>query len=156
MALTDAERVEAFTKLAESGFVSFNERRKYEWKVNFGLWTALAIMIGFGATTPVHKLRFLNGYLFLVPHLLVFISYWLWTAGLHARNSNDKKFWELYRMRAEFLVDGRPEWIFKEKDHDKFFGWFLKDGRWSKYPQIVFTFILILANLFLYWPRLGF
>src|SRR5438270_13279188 len=40
------DRFDALLKLAESFWKQMDTRRAYEWKVSFGLWTALGVLAG--------------------------------------------------------------------------------------------------------------
>ena len=42
----DSVRIETLLKLGEASWNSWDRRRSYEWKVSFGLWSALGLIAG--------------------------------------------------------------------------------------------------------------
>jgi len=48
------EKAEAFYRMGRIAIERLERRRKYEWRINFGLWTAFAIGTGYLFTNEVN------------------------------------------------------------------------------------------------------
>lgn len=79
-------RIDALLKLADSVWNEMDRRRSFEWKVNFGLWTALALLAGFMFRAEFNPSAW--GRLFVVYVIgaitVVYISVWM--LGLQRRS----------------------------------------------------------------------
>jgi hypothetical protein len=119
-------------------------RRAYEWKVNFGLWTALALLAGLLVRDEVKLLaatKICWGILFV---LIIIVYIFIWSAGLHRRNAQNRRdanhFWGLATKDMDLDKDS----IDKFKVTPVPSMW--KD--WSRLSQISFTLILaIIAGI---------
>lgn len=155
MALTERERFESFAKLSEMGFDRLHKRREYEWKINFGIWTVLAVMIGFGATDSKDLKVDLPGFLFLAMHVVVLIIYAVWTTGLQLSNKVDQRFGFHYEDRAEDLVSDSTGRF----DHQAISSSLKRVGgprTWAILSQVAFTVLLLASDVATYWSRLRF
>jgi len=78
-------------RLGDAYWRDFNERRSYEWKVNFGLWAALFSFAAIVAKGDL-SLSSMLGSLITVIIIVVFLVYWLlWLPGLRRRNFKNLK-----------------------------------------------------------------
>ena len=84
---------------------SFENRRSYEWKLAFGLWTGLGLFTYF-ATEHAALISGLCLFL-LAAAYFVLAAVWslLWQPALHGANRKDKAWKHYYLHRAE----NRPE-----------------------------------------------
>jgi len=93
------DRFDAYMRCAEASWKDMDARRVYEWKVSFGLWTALAVFAGFVLKGDVHLSPRLTT---LISCFLVFLGYVyinFWTTGLRDRQLRSHQtahfFWDL-------------------------------------------------------------
>lgn len=91
------KNIDVLIKLSEACWHEFDIRRQYEWKVSFGLWTALGIISGFALKEniilPFDKLL-------LIPILsIILLAYLWWHIGLRNSNRHDQdKRHEYYKV----------------------------------------------------------
>jgi len=132
-------RIEALLKLQASSWRSMDHRRAYEWKVNFGLWTALGLIAGAQlrgdialATHPWSL-----GIICLALLAVGWIYLFSWTKGLHGANAKDKDFAADYRRLVEkeigSVLTDSPERYANQKWYEA----------WSHRSQAGFTLLLI-------------
>src|SRR2546427_728943 len=101
--LEPKDRLDAILKLADASWLSMDRRREFEWKVSFGLWTALAAFSGFMLRKEI-SLTDRPQYIWGLGSLLslIFILYvFLWLAGLSVRHKKDRRRAEEYWMMAD-------------------------------------------------------
>jgi hypothetical protein len=96
---TKKDRIDAFIRLGDSSWRQMDTRRAYEWKVSFGLWTALGIMAGLlirGEFKPPTIQAVIYAVLLAI---IVYVYIFIWSAELHKRNAGNKQdahhFWGL-------------------------------------------------------------
>lgn len=100
----DHERAEMYVELAKMSQESFLNRRSYEWKVAFGLWTAIGLITFFAIE---HADEFDSGLVFSLGICYVLIgTCWLilWQFPLRLAFEKDQEFKHYYMTCAE----GRP------------------------------------------------
>lgn len=141
--LPKEKRIEFLSRLAEASWESMNKRRAYEWKVSFGLWTALGLLCSFALSAHLGiALRWiLTACLGLISIVYVF----MWTRGLHQRNADDKKLAEQYwkEIEKELSLDLR-----KQPNGATLF-W----ADWSHGSQIIFTILLTAIAIASLWVQ---
>ncbi len=149
-ALTDEKKtcVEALLVLGEASFHGFDERRKYEWKVNFVLWTALGVVAGLQYRGEL-KLTFGSaaGIAVIILMSAIGLVYtFVWAPGLFKRNQRDVSHAHWYWNEVESMLCIESP----RRAYDKT----PRPGRWknwSFFSEITFTWImalLVLASLF--------
>ena len=134
--------------LAEDAWKCLDTPRAYEWKVAFGLWTALAAFSGF----------VLRGEVPIMPSGIwsvsaLFIAIWcvftfIWIRGLHLRNSFDRSLAEQYWIAAEVELGVVSDRAAKRPQFQHEGAW----RNWSHLTQIVVTGIFVImaiASMFL-------
>jgi len=126
-------------QLASAAWNEMNTRREYEWKVNFALWPALAILAGFllqGKLAPDATLKWsLSGGLILIALMYIF----LWSAGLHSRNASNQRAAAQYWKMVEDAI-GINTGYHVPKDANSMW------CDWARSSQILITVILILIS----------
>jgi heme A synthase len=146
----DKELLEGCLKLADAAWRDLDKRRSYEWRINFALWTALAVFAGLGLKGEIDlaspfPLLGQAGLLILLLLLLAFIGFvyisW-WTAGIQDRNKKDRLAANFYWNKIdEELKTGYD----KETRAAKEEGWW---ENWSHRSQVAITLVfLIIAAL---------
>jgi formate hydrogenlyase subunit 4 len=151
--LENQEKFEGSVELAKMGFDRFNKRRDFEMKINWGVWTVLAIMIGFGIAGERSDQLKVNGAVFLLTHLFAFSAYGIWMAGLQCSNKVDQRFAFFYEDMAERILRGDGT-VF---DYQSKSSTFFKLGgmrSWAIISEVGFTLVLLVANVLVYWKRL--
>ena len=106
----EREKAEWYFKMSSAAYSAFNQRRVYEWKVNFALWAALALLTALGlkgelqAPLPAPPLA-LGG---VCAGVLVF--YVLWLAGVQSANRVDQRLASNYQkaLITSIASPGRP------------------------------------------------
>jgi hypothetical protein len=92
--ISEDKKIEILLSLSETLRNSYDTRRTYEWKVSFGLWTAIGIIAGFALkedfSVPFNKWW---GILFLG---LILIGYLIFHYGLEKSNTHDQKKRHIY------------------------------------------------------------
>ncbi len=123
---------EIYVQLANLAHDSFGKRRSYEWKLHFGLWTAVGAVV-YSATR--HKLSVFNstGEAAVIGGLL-FCSYFLHYTMVSRGHRMDKKWKHYYMDLAEGISTERPA---KPRTH-----WLIEYMVWAT-PYMVFTGCLL-------------
>lgn len=137
-------KVEALLKLADASWRAVDTRRSYEWKANFGLWTALGLLVGF---LFQNKAEVLSGHLWTTAFLALLILLgiglpyvFVWSKGLYGKNQRDARrayhYWYLVEMelKIEHQFEDMP-------GPDPVPFW----RNWSVGSQILITIVLLLA-----------
>lgn len=97
---------EIYVELARMMHESFLNRRNYEWKVAFGLWTAIGAWTYF-AIAETDKLEFKGSFYWVLSFVyLVLLVAWFfcWQVPLRKAFEKDKLYKHYYMDRAESLV----------------------------------------------------
>jgi hypothetical protein len=148
--LSKKDRIDALLRLGESCWKQMDTRRAYEWKVSFGLWTALSVIAGLlirGEFRPDWHYRIAYGAMFLA---IVFVYVVSWSRGLQIRNAENKRaanhFWGL--AAAELGLGSDSAEPFKVTPIPPI------TSDWSHRSQILFTFLLaLIAGAALFAPN---
>jgi len=119
---------------------SFDNRRSYEWKINFALWGGIALtthaFFKFVPPLDAANITWVYGFLFTL--------YVLWSIGLWNANRVDKRWGRYYREHAEKILnkdDGKQP---KRPGHS-----FTLCGLWAPVLQIAATGGFLLASRYL-------
>jgi hypothetical protein len=96
--MDDKDRAEIFHRLAVAAWTRFANRRDYEWRMAFGIWTAYGVATGFllNAAHPSLSsfIAVLATVIGLVPPYL-FERKWIpWLNDAHRTDQNVERFWE--------------------------------------------------------------
>ena len=146
--------VESYVSFHGQCLQSFYERRSYEWKFNFAVWTPLAILIGFAIQGKIGNNPFVGlHWLLVISHAWMFILYSLWALYLHGANKVDREWAYAYKHAVESYLrepdSGLPP---VEKSEKVTFGKALSTlGDWSPRVQILMTATLLSASAFVLW-----
>lgn len=135
-------RINSLFKLADRCWTEYDSRRSYEWKINFGLWTSLGVVLGFAI-----KERFIIGPQIWIPIGVIAIFYLRWQLGLFTSNRHDQNKRHCYetQIRYEQKITLDPELNTRPGTSGSSFL-----VNWSHSAQIIFTFsLLILFGLIL-------
>ena len=147
--LAPKDRTELLLKLADASWRDFDQRRSYEWKSNFALWTGLGILSGYllSRTEPLSCL--LAVFITVILSLIGAIYGYLWTPHLRRRNREDQVaahfYWGLLdqamginspNVRKQFAAESPVESHWKN---------------WSHGSQIAFTFLFLIAAILAAW-----
>ena len=151
--MNQRELFQSYMELAQSGFQRRDLRRNFEWKMSFGLWTAFAVMISFGAAGKSLSPDWVNPELFWGSHAVILILYLIWTAGLQIASRIDADFGFFYEHKAESMADPagvkydhlKPiksgRWLYRRA-----YG-FLLPRKWCSVSQIGITLTLLLLSI---------
>lgn len=146
-----SEEASIYLELAKMSQESFLNRRSYEWKVAFGLWTAIGLITYF----MVDKADSFNGTVLVwlgVLYAIVWVCWLLaWQFPLRLAFEQDKHYKHYYMNRAEGWNYDMPEreaadwrnliWRFEHKD----WKWSWRRFAWT-FGQTVFTFAFLLGS----------
>jgi hypothetical protein len=104
-AMNDFEKASRFIELAKTNQENLWKRRGIEWKINFGLWTALAIMIGAIYKEGIGDV--LSKYTLGIVLVLgvVFIAYLWHSIGTVISDEKDVDWHIFYKEQAEEALD---------------------------------------------------
>jgi hypothetical protein len=97
----EASNSDAYLELADRAQHRFDQRREYEWKINFGLWAALGLALGFVLSndSPISVGMKVGASIVLTMIVAVYLY---WIANLHVRAFLDRDtsvFWEEQRIK---------------------------------------------------------
>jgi hypothetical protein len=104
------DKTDAHFKLADAYWRDFNERRTYEWKVNFALWASLAAFAAIVAKGEL-GLALTHQVVFTLMIISIFLIFWLfWATGLRKRNFRNLRaaYDEWNAIRQEFGLEFTP------------------------------------------------
>jgi hypothetical protein len=117
-------------------------KEEFEWKINFGLWTAVAALTGFlyNGNYSINLKDCANWVLPVAYFLILCISIG-WNVFVFRANSIDQKFERMYRKKIEKEININQE--FKQKNN-------LKSLRcYVPWLQSLTTLIFLLTSFFL-------
>ena len=145
--------VDAVLKLADASWRDFDARRRDEWKVNFGLWTALAVFAGVvlkgDVRLQLNSLQFVTLAAILAGIWVVYT--FMWTRGLRERQIRSLKSAHFYWDRAEDIVaQSLPKNVSLDNSPRRSGGQAQGDRlwmHWSHGSQILVTTCFILLDL---------
>jgi uncharacterized membrane protein YhaH (DUF805 family) len=87
--ITDDKKIDILISLANSSQSEYDTRRTYEWKVSFGLWTAIGVISGFALKENFNLP--MNSFLIYLLLTIIFLAYIWFQYGLHKSNDHDQK-----------------------------------------------------------------
>jgi len=128
-------------KLAELCQESFLNRRNYEWKINFGLWSSIGVWTYFSLSNPVVTSNLSFCVLFIVYFVILLIYALLWQIPIRQAFEKDKLWKHYYMNLAERRGPDRPS-----DKRPNICGWNQMSYTVS---QCSFTLALLAASFFL-------
>jgi hypothetical protein len=134
----DKDRIDVLCRLAESANQSFERRASVEWKVSFGLWTALGLFAAFIVKRDVCLTHpyLLRAAVIVVTALICYVYACIWTAGLFDRNKHDKERAMSYWKQVEEAVGTSFKYSATAPEEKSW-----RDN-WSNKAQVWFTLLL--------------
>jgi hypothetical protein len=151
---------EIYLELAKLCQQSFQNRQSYEWKIAFGLWTAIGT-ITFFATKHAGAI---SGWRCWVLGLAYFLVGAVWTAiwqpFLHSANRRDKKWKHYYMHRAENRAEKKVE-ADPEPDEPNILWWWQQTEQREHWPelrtapawvQIAVTWVILVVSFLIILP----
>jgi hypothetical protein len=153
------DAIDAVLKLADASWREFDPRRSDEWRVNFGLWTALALFAGVvlrgDLRFQVDRLQFVSLAVILAGIWVVYT--FVWTRGLRERQVRSLDSAHFYRDRVEEIVaQNLPENVSLDGSPRRRGGRVHGAGlwrHWSHGSQIYMTTFLIVLDFWSIWIR---
>lgn len=152
------DAVEAIFKLANAMWRDFDSRRSYEWKVTFGLWTALGLFAAGVIKGDVKLPLGCGGFIVLV---IIFGGIWLsytllWTPGLRKRQKLNLDSAHYYWNGVEKIVT-RNQQEDMTLDNSPRFNYSSDDTllHWSHCSQIITTTLLMFLDFWCVWTKRG-
>src|SRR5438874_1574905 len=95
-------RAKVLLGLADASWKSFESRRSYEWKTNFGLWAGLGAFAGLLYKGDIAIPNLYLAVILSCLSFLLWLGYWLfWSAGLEQRNAEDQDVAHFYWSRVD-------------------------------------------------------
>lgn len=142
---------ETYLELAKMSQESIFNRRSTEWKVAFGLWTAIGLITYF-AVEQSHgiSMGILVGFGFLYLLILV-VWFFGWQVPLHRAFKHDKAFKHYYMHKAEGRCADWPAEMLATYG-DVIFG--IKDWGWN-YGQTAVTAVFLLGSFLVIFSVAG-
>jgi len=155
--MSGKEKFDAYMKMAEFGWKSFDGRRQFEWKVTLGFWGLLVTTAVFALKLKEpDSLETIAWLKCLVP-ISVLLHAFVWQRGVWVANRNDKAIAEHFLKAADsvvrdpgFVTDAMPsklEW----KSLKWGFGFL---GDWAQLFQVLATVLFAIALGFVVWRPL--
>ena len=150
--LKDDEKraAEVLLSLQASAFNSFNERRRYEWRLCISVWTASAVLLGFLLKGEIQAVSLWIKWALTGFAAFMIVLHAIWMKGAGRRNRADihvAYFWE-EKTRDVLDVKYPPE-LESELQALR-----AKSGRltsWSFFFQLATTILLALAIIWATW-----
>jgi len=99
-AMTDNDRVQAYSQLSEQLYKRYNDRRDLEWRIHVAIWTFLAAIGYLLVTQHIHPGKKLLLVLLIVPLHAV------WCIKIHIGEFRDQHHSEGYLKAAERILAG--------------------------------------------------
>ncbi len=155
MQMTD-EEFKSLDLLREAAWRSFDARRAYEWKLSFGLWTALALTAGALISREPAKVLHANWSALVCTiagaAVVVVVHMW-WTHNCRLRNDRDRRLSYLFeeRMCAGVGVDWEevlkifPVALARQQRSDESLRFTLRN--YWHFSHIAITFVLAVATI---------
>ncbi len=147
---------DAAGSLRQAAWQSFDARRAFEWKLSFGLWTALgAIIAGLAMGQATLKSMPERELVSAVVLMVVMLHAW-WSFSLDQANRADLNKSYIFE-REQRLALGISEQTAPGEDINKIIdaiagrGWLA--SRWGHITQVAITFILSIGATALAWLR---
>jgi len=137
-----------YIELAKMSQESFFNRRSYEWKVAFGLWTAIGLITYYVCEHPKVMTPALIGLTAFIYLAILGLWHFAWQVPLRTAFENDQQFKHYYMHQAE----GRNA-VFPEKDKLIKYGdviWSTTDWGWN-WGQTLMTGVFLLGSWILMW-----
>jgi hypothetical protein len=161
--LSDKEKCDVLLGLAESSWREFDTRRAFEWKVSFGLWTALGLLaLSLGrADLRLDVAGKLAVTLCLLALVVVYVFVWSW--GIYRSHTKNQEAVRCYCGLVEDVLgittprrlppDKRCFWAKtpRQRPPDKHSFWV----NWSLMSQISATVLLAVIVGWMLWVSSG-
>ena len=149
--MEDEKKIEALLDLCKISYQRFQDRRSIEWKINFGIWTALVAFLVLVVTKGPLPL---NGYstAFAIAILILFVAVqFFWLRWALVSEDIDRECHWFYRDKVNEIIGTKAEWdvrilpLITIAENRKL-------GRyWSVAPSVAVSLILAFASIiFLY------
>jgi hypothetical protein len=122
------ERADVFVEIYKEGYRSFGNRRAFEWKLALGIWTALAVFIGFCVQGKVSVT--MDWAWFLLPAALILVAQGTLGWRIHAAGAVDKRRAERAERCLDFLTDVSRD-LQESKDLDEAVSTVKRFKRWK-------------------------
>ena len=140
--------------LRGTAWKSFSERRSFEWKLSFGIWTALALSNAGLAADEASLASFWERVLASLCALLIVVVHGGWAYYLDQVNQADLQKSYVYETQQMlflgFSKDTKPgAELFKIIDRMNRRPWYEK--RWGHLTQVAITAILVMGVIALSW-----
>jgi hypothetical protein len=142
--------------LRQAAWQSFNQRRAFEWKLSFGLWTALSAIIAGLAIGQATLKSTPERWVLSAISVVVVVLHGLWSFFLNKVNRADLDKSYVYE-REEMLALGLAEHTKAGDDIQKTIvsmtgrGWLGK--HWGHFTQVAVTIILAVGITVVAWLR---
>jgi hypothetical protein len=141
----EVQKRDVYLRLADRAQHRFDQRREYEWKVNFGLWTAIGLALGFllSADAPIDSKMKWAATILLAIIVLVY-GYWISMLHVRARRDRDTSIhWEDQAIASL----PKPPKVYNT------LAWRGVNQYWVFIGQIGFTFLLAAMLALSIWFR---
>jgi len=150
MSLTDEQKMSYYLELYKQLWHSFDARRAYQWKFNFGLWAAIAILIGQVIKGDVAACFRMSGWWWLGIHVALFLVYLFWCSGIHSANDRDRDYAYGYKDAIESALAGSalPSVGMPKRR------WVRCLFAWSPLTSLAITGGLLSLSITAFWERL--
>jgi hypothetical protein len=149
--MTPEKKMDILLSLANASQSEYDTRRSYEWKVSFGLWTAIGVISGF-ALKEDFNLPVSDMWIFFLLSV-IFLAYTWFHYGLHRSNCHDQRKRYFYIKSYIHPELGINQELLKPEEAKLFEKVKSSKGRfyqvWSHGSQILITtvFLIILGAI---------
>jgi hypothetical protein len=140
----DKDRIDNLFRLAEFSWRDFDTRRSYEWKVSFGLWTALGVLAGTSLRVDIHlPSKWFTCIAGLILIIVCIVYTCCWTRGLYERQTRNQESAHAYLdiVEAQLKISS-PRFIYQPPPPKSRF------RSWTIGSQIAFTWLLATLAFF--------
>ena len=152
-------KLQYLEELRKAAYLSFNDRRSYEWKLSLAIWTALAIVIVGLAQQKLQDLTIPGTYFKVVAvviGLLIIVVHVYFNNGMARANAIDKTRFQDYSRQIESMLeitrDPKLQKMIGELPSTPNHRW-LQWWQWGHLAQIAITLLLTAVTVSLVWLR---
>ena len=141
---------EVLLSLQASAFNSFNERRRYEWRLCISLWTASAVLLGFLLKGEIQAISPWLKWGLTVVAALMMVLHAIWMKGAGRRNRADIHVAYFWEEKTRDILDA----AYPKKLETELRALRETSGRltsWSFFFQLATTILLALAIICATW-----